>query len=107
MFSRIDDVIDEHRFSDVRVASLAFDGQADADSRREQGGCLGQVTRRRPQVEPHRIELLDRDQLGQAGIADQVAHFDLQLADSSVDRSVHLAVAQVDLGIIQVGLGPA
>ena len=40
------------------------------------------------------------------GVADQVAHLDLQLADPSVDRGVHLAIAQVDLGIIDRGLGP-
>ena len=61
----------------------------------EQGGGLRQVARRGPQVEPHGVELLDRDQLGLAGVADQVAQLDFQLADPSVDRGVHLAVPRL------------
>ena len=46
------------------------------------------------------------DQLGGAGVADQVAELDLQLADPPVDRGEHPAIAQIDLGIFDRGLGP-
>ena len=72
----IDFVVDEDGLAGVWVAVLAFDGEADRNSGGEQRGCLAASSARGPQVQPHRVELLDRDQLGQAGVADQVAHLD-------------------------------
>ena len=48
--------------------------------------AMGRLAGGRTQIEPHRVELLDGDQLGGTGVADQVADLDLQLADPPVDR---------------------
>ena len=59
----------------------------------------------RAEVQSHRIELLDRDQLGRLAIADQVADLDLQLADAPIDGCHHPAIAQIEVGIVDAGLG--
>ena len=69
-----------------------------------------EVTRADPDVDAHRLELLDGGQIGigtaSGGIRPhEVADLDFRLADAAVDGGVHAAVTQVQLGVSYRGLG--
>src|SRR5436305_343419 len=91
-------------------ARRARAGEADSQSALDQGGGAFEVARAEPEVDGDRVELLDRGQVGKgtpAGLVrpNQVADLDPSLADPASQRSVHPAVAQVQLGVADGGLG--
>ena len=84
----IDVVVDENHLAWVWVSVFALDGHVDGQALRlrQEGARIREIAGRRKEVETHRMELLDRDELGLSRVADQVADLHLELADPSVDR---------------------
>ena len=88
---------------------LAPDPQPDLQPLLDEPGDDRQVARRAPEIDAHGIELLDRDQRGRVvhrgRRTDKVAELHLQLADPALDRREHPAVAEIDLGGLEIGPG--
>ena len=103
----VDLVVDEDGLADVRMRPLALDDHVDCNPLLYCSAvAIGQERAAGRRSSPIGSSCWMVTSSVGAGVADQVADLDLELADPAVDRGVHPAITQVELGIIDGGLGP-
>ena len=112
---RVDRVVDDGRLAGEAAGLLALEsGSVDLDGEplSDQLRHPVEVPGRNLHVDPHGVELPDDRELGviRASAArrrpHEVAEFHFSQADPAVDRRGESAIAQVDLGVHDPGLGP-